>query len=86
MMSEIEIIKLSPDSFVSTYLRDEEGNILKTENGRRIIVDRIIPSGWIPLRIYDYEKQLNENKREIRLVDVRYVSQIEKEFRKLMKQ
>jgi hypothetical protein len=85
-MSDIEIIKLSPDSFTTTYLRDEEGQILRTENGRRIIVDRIVPTGWIPLRIYDYEKQLNENKREIKLVDVRYASQIEKELRKFMRE
>lgn len=86
MMADVEIIKLSPESFVTTYLRDEEGNILKTERGRRIIVDRIVPTGWIPLRIYDYEKQLNDNKREIKLVDKRYVTQIEKEFKKLMKE
>lgn len=85
-MTDISIIKLNPDSFVTTYLKDEEGNILRTENGRRIIVSRIIPTGWLPLRVYDYEFQLNENKREIRLVDRKYVSQIEKEFRKIMKE
>jgi hypothetical protein len=85
-MADVEIIKLSPDSFTTTYLRDEEGEILRTENGRRIIVDRIVPTGWIPLRIYDYERQLNENKREIKLVDVRYAGQIEKELRKLMRE
>lgn len=86
MMTDINIIKLNPNSFVTTFLRDEEGNILRTENGKRIIVSRIVEEGWIPLRIYDYEFQLNENKREIKLVDSRYVAQIEKELRKLMKE
>lgn len=84
-MSDISMVKLNPESFVTTYLRDEKGVILRTENGRRIVVSRIVPTGWIPLRVYDYEFQLNENKREIRLVDLRYAAQIEKELRKLMK-
>lgn len=78
------IIKANPESFDTLYLRAEDGTILKTENGKKLIVQRIIPSEWKPLRIYEYEQQINENKREIKLIDRKYLDQIEREFRKIM--
>ena len=76
----LDLIKISPESFKTIYLRKEDRVILRTEAGRRIIVKRIIPEEWTPYRAYEYEKALNDNKREIFLVDRTYISQIEQEF------
>ena len=73
-------IILSPESFKTLYLRAENNVILTTEGGRRIIVERIISNEWTPYRIYDSELAKNENKRNIFLVDKKYLSQIEKEL------
>ena len=82
----IEYIKLKPDSFSTRYLRAENRQIIRTEKGDRIILDRIIPSDWTPLRVYEYEKQLNDNKREINLVERIYRDQIVREYRRLMQE
>jgi hypothetical protein len=80
-----DIIKLAPDSFRTIYLRKENDIILRTERGRRIILKKIIPEEWIPYRIYDYENAINENKRNILVVDKAYLSQIEIELKEKLK-
>jgi len=77
----VDEIILAPESFRTIYLRREDRVILRTENGRKIIVKRIIPEEWEPYRIYDYENTLNENKKEIYLFDSSYLNQIIREFR-----
>lgn len=77
----VDFIKLSPDSFRTLFLRKEDRIILRTEAGRRIIIKRIIPEEWVPYRFYEYEQALNDNKRNIQLIDRAYVPQIEKELR-----
>ena len=79
-----DIIKLSPESFRTIYLQAEDGSILETESGSKIYIRRIIPEEWIPYRIYDYERAINENKRNILLIDKKYVDQISKEFKKII--
>jgi len=76
----VEEIILAPESFRTIYLRREDRVILRTESGRKIIVKRIIPDEWEPYRIYDFEKALNENKKEILLFDNRYLSQLTRDF------
>jgi hypothetical protein len=76
----IDIIKLAPDSFRTIFLRKEDRVILRTEAGRRIVIKRIIPEEWKPYRVYEYEQALNDNKRNIQLIDRSYLSQIEKEL------
>ena len=76
-----DFIKLAPVSFRTLFLRKEDRVILRTEAGRRIIIKRIIPEEWVPYRFYEYEQALNDNKRNIQLIDRTYVSQIEKELR-----
>lgn len=76
----IDQIRLSPDSFRTIFLRKEDRVILRTEAGRRIVVKRIIPEEWTAYRTYDYERALNENKKEIFLIDRDYVSKIEKDL------
>jgi hypothetical protein len=77
----VDIVKLNPLSFKTIYLRAEDRIILRTESNRRIVIDRIIPEEWKPYRIYDQEYDINENKRNILLVDRQYLSQVEKELR-----
>lgn len=67
-------IRTSPDTF--PYLYDVQNNI----------VGREVAEGWLPLRIYDYETIINENKREILVVENQYYDQINKEFKRLIKQ
>lgn len=71
-----DLVKLSPESFRTLYLRGENNVILLTESGRRIIVERIVGSEWTPYRIYESEQAINNNKREIFLVDRRYLSTV----------
>jgi hypothetical protein len=80
-MAAVDEIILAPESFRTIYLRREDRVILRTENGRKIIVKRIIPEEWEAYRIYDYENTINENKREIYLFDNTFLDQIVSEFR-----
>ena len=76
----VDIIKLSPESFQTIYLRKEDRIILRTEQGRKIIIKRIIPEEWKEWKIYDQEYALNENKKEIFLIDRNYLPQINSDF------
>jgi hypothetical protein len=80
-----DIVRISPESFRTLFLRREDEVILLTEEGRRIIARQIIPEEWKPIRIYDYEKQQNENKREIALIDKIYRNQVVQEFRRSLR-
>jgi len=44
----------------------------------------IIASEWTPIRVFDYENQLNEQKRAIELVDSQYAAQAEEELKELL--
>lgn len=78
----IEIVRMSPETLRTLFLRTEDGEIILTENGRRIVIRQVVPQGFIPIRLYDYEKQQNENKREIRLIDRAYRNQVVEEFKR----
>jgi hypothetical protein len=81
----VDLIKLSPDSFRTIFLRKEDRTILRTEAGRRIVIKRIIPEEWQAYRVYEYEQALNDNKRNIKLIDRAYVSTIEKQIQDKLK-
>jgi len=76
---------LSPESFRTIYLRKEDRVILRTEKGERIIIRRIIPDEWVPYRLYDYEVDVNNNKKEILLFDKRFLNQIDREHREAIR-
>ena len=76
----VDIVKLAPESFQTIYLRKEDRIILRTEQGRKIIIKRIIPSEWRPWKVYDQELAENENKKEIFLIDRGYLPIISNEF------
>lgn len=77
----IDNIILAPESFRTIYLRREDRVIMRTERGEKIIIKRIIPSDWVPYRIFEYETQLNENKKEIMLFDNTMLNQVTREFK-----
>jgi hypothetical protein len=54
---------------------------MRTERGQKIIIKRIVPEDWVPYRIYEYETQVNENKKEIFLFDNAFLPQITREFK-----
>lgn len=76
----VDDILLAPESFRTIYLRREDRVILRTEQGRKIIIKRIIPDEWEPYRIYEFEEATNENKKEIFLFDNRFLDQLTKDF------
>lgn len=76
------ILRISPESLKTLFLRREDGEIILTEEGRRIVVRQIVPPGFIPVRAYEYEAQQNENKREIVLIDKAYRNQVVQEFKR----
>ncbi len=78
----VDIVKLAPESFRTIYLRKEDRVILRTEQGRKIIIKRIIPDEWKPWRIYDQELVDNNNKKEIFLIDRAYLPQVTESFKK----
>lgn len=43
-------------------------------------------SGWVPVYLYDYEYQLNQDRRQIKLISNRYLSQIQQEVTTLLEQ
>jgi len=77
----VDNIVLAPESFRTIYLRREDRVILRTERGQKIIVKRIIPDDWVPYRIFEYETQINDNKKEIFLFDNAYLNQLTSEFK-----
>lgn len=79
-MAAVDEILLAPESFRTIYLRREDRVIMRTEQGQKIIIKRIIPEEWEPYRIYEYEETLNNNKKEIYLFDSNYLSQLTKQF------
>lgn len=79
-MAAVDEILLAPESFRTIYLRREDRVIMRTENGQKIIIKRIIPEEWEPYRIFEYEETLNNNKKEIYLFDRDFLPQITKEF------
>lgn len=82
----IDRLILNPESFRTIYLRREDNVILRTEKGRRIFVRKLIPEEWVPTRIYDYEYELNENKRNIMLVDKQFLPVVEKDLKRLIRE
>jgi hypothetical protein len=78
----VDIVKLTPESFKTIYLRKEDRIVLRTEAGRKIIIKRIIPSQWKPWRIYDQESTINANKKEVFLIDQQYLDQVTETFSK----
>ena len=79
-MAAVDEILLAPESFRTIYLRREDRVIMRTEQGAKIIIKRIIPEEWEPYRIYEYEETLNNNKKEIYLFDKSFLGQISREF------
>ena len=79
-MASVDEILLAPESFRTIYLRREDRVFMRTELGQKIIIKRIIPEEWEPYRIYEYENQLNDNKKEIYLFDSSYLKQLTKQF------
>lgn len=65
-------ILVTPESFAVIYVDD-------------VAVGRAVEPGYSPYRIYDYERDENDNKREILVIENRFYQQIAKEFKKLIR-
>lgn len=82
----VDRLILNPISFNTIYLRKEDNIILKSENGKRIYISKFIPEEWTPTRIYEYEDEINENKRNILLIDKTFLPAVEKDLKRLLKE
>jgi len=82
----VDVVRISPESFRTLFLRREDEVIIVTEEGRRMTMRQIIPEEWRPIRVYEYEKQINENKREIILIDKLHRNQVVEEFRRSLRE
>jgi len=61
---------------------NEDGDIISPDS---ITLDPdIIAGDWTALRYYDYETQLNDDKRAIELIDNRYAAEAEKQLKDLL--
>jgi hypothetical protein len=65
------------DNIVYYYVKDEITDRIK----RYSVETSPLPFGSKAVRVYDYENQINENKREISLIDKVYRNQVVEEFR-----
>lgn len=79
-----EVVKRSPESFPTEYETTLDGLIVIDENDKPIVVSRTIEPDWIPVRVYEFEFQMNENKREIRLIEDRFYQKTLREFKATM--
>lgn len=71
------------DNILYYYSETENQRVLKVTPAT-FVEENLSPVTWNPVRIYDYEKQINNNKREINLIDKLYRNQVIKEFRESM--
>jgi hypothetical protein len=70
------------DNVLYYYKETDFGIIKTTKEGA---TSSELDSEWKAYRIYEYEKALNENKRNIVLLDRLYLAEIEKEMRDKLK-
>lgn len=73
-------ITISPNTFDSLSTDSEY-----TVDEDFIITDNDVQANYTPYRFYQYEMDLNNNKREILIVDSSFYGQIEKEFKTLIR-
>lgn len=59
---------------------DRKSYKMSPETHAYMVANSIDTSGWSPVSIYDYEDELNEAKRSIRLLNKFYIPQLEKEL------
>lgn len=78
---------VSVDTVLIESVSAEDISMVQTSEGRQAIFSGFIDTQRNrPIRVYDYETILNENKRQIVLVDKKYTSKIEEEFYRLMRE
>lgn len=82
------------DNVVYYYRETEDGQIFRTSPNTfpyiydisGVVTGQSVEPGWAPVRVFQYEYDLNEGRRDIQVVDSNYYEQIEREFKRLIKQ
>lgn len=72
----------------SNVITGQESGITATVTASANVITTIAalePTYWTAVSFYDYEEELNANKKEIVLLDVRYKNQAEAELKKAMR-
>jgi hypothetical protein len=80
-------VDLTPNEVIEWSLRTEKNGSLFTDNilyyydneGTKITVDTYLYGGvntndWSPMRVYEYEIEMNESKRDIKLLNKEYLN------------
>lgn len=66
-------------ALIDWTMTPETHSVLAAESGENV-------SGWTPVFVYDYEDNLNDQRRNIKLISKYYLPQIQKELSKVFKQ
>lgn len=72
------------DSGINIKISTETFPVIFNEHNE--VIGRDVPIEWTPMRLYEYESNRNENRREILVVERRYYEQINEEFKGLIAQ
>lgn len=64
------------------HYRNADGDIISPDT--YTLDDNLIEGDWSPVRFYDYEFELNDDKRTIELIDKRYAGEAEKQLKELL--
>jgi hypothetical protein len=71
------------DNIIFYYKSNEQNKVIRV-GPETFTLEAALQAGWSAMRIYDYEFALNEEKRNIQLIDKLYKDKIDNEFRKLI--
>ena len=78
------LVRVNGQTLLYEYLLTERNEPIQVEEGDSIFLSVHPPEGYYPYRVYDYENDLNENKREIVLVDKQYLPLVETELKTVL--
>jgi len=71
------------DDNIVEYRNNDEPEIVLSPDTYRLDTS-LLGSEWSPIRVYDYESELNDNKRSILLLDRKYTNQALEEMKELL--
>jgi hypothetical protein len=87
--SVINIKRISGNTSATNTIRGDISNTLATINSSTILFENITDDEavyWSPVYCYDFEQELNEKNKNIKLLDSNYALQSAEELRKKLKQ
>lgn len=78
------VVKINKDSLNVDYLLTQNNEFILTEDDERLFSSATPPEGYMPYRVGEYEEALNEQRRNIVVIEKSYITKAEKDLRRLM--